>query len=373
MSAVKFHWRLAHGSEGATVSRAYIDSLEQTGMPDLEYGRRFCKRAEELGIDSLLTAFDWSRPDPMFLAAGLGLATERIKFIIAYRSGLICPTSFVQQLNTLSAMIGGRFSLNIVAGEQPEEQRCYGDWLPHDERYARATEFLAICRALWRREEPVNFEGRYYKVAGAKINTPFVAPDRTFPEIFVAGHSRAAEELALRQGTIWIRMAETPQAMAAKGSAVLAAGKELGVRCAIIGGRTRGEALKKAYALVAEKRDGFDDRAAEREFMRKTDSVNIRATYELADTEWLAPWLWTGAVRTHGAPSVAIIGSPREIADGIEELMRAGITQFIFGGWPKLEAMEFFGEEVLPLVREPKELASRAGGGSAMTPILAGA
>lgn len=357
MSALKFHWRLAQSGETPGASRAHHDSLAVTGLPDLEQRLRFCRRAEELGIDSLLTAFDWSRPDPILLATALGLGTKTIKFIIAYRSGLICPTSFVQQLNTLSTLIGGRFSLNIVAGEQPDEQRCYGDHLPHDERYARAGEFLHICRALWRREEPVNFDGRYYQVEGAKINTPFLAPDRDFPEIFIAGNSQQARDLALREGTLWMRMADAPEAMYAGGKDVLAAGKELGVRCSIIGGRTRGEALQKAYALITQHR-GFDDAAAEREFMRKSDSVNVRTTYALADREWLTPWLWTGAVRTHGAPSVAILGSPREIAEGIEELAAAGISQFIFGGWPKLETMEFFGEEVLPLIHQPKELAA---------------
>jgi alkanesulfonate monooxygenase len=357
MSTVKFHWRLLTGGEIQGGSRAHQDSLASTGLPDIEARLRFCRRAEELGIDSLLTAFDWARPDPILLSAALGLATEKIKFIIAYRSGLICPTSFVQQLNTLSTLINGRFSVNVVAGEQPPEQHCYGDWLPHDERYARTGEFLAICRAFWQRDEPVNFNGRYYKVEGGKINTPFVSPDRDFPELFIAGGSPQSRELAISQGTLWMRMADTPRNMREKGADVLAAGNELGVRCAIIGGRTRGEALAKAYALVAEKR-GFDDSAGEREFMRNSDSVNVRTTYALAENEWLTPWLWTGAVRTHGAPSVAILGSPREIADGIEELIEAGITQFIFGGWPKMESMEFFGEEVLPQIRQPKELAA---------------
>ncbi len=357
MKTLKFHWRLARGGEVPDASRALHDATAETGLPDLAERIPFCRRAEELGIDSLLTAFDWSRPDPILLTAGLGLATEKIKFIIAYRSGLICPTSFVQQLNTLSAMINGRFSLNIVAGEKADEQHGYGDWLPHDQRYARTEEFLAICRALWRRDGPVDFAGRFYRVEGARVSTPFIAPDRDFPEIFIAGHSQQARELALRQGTLWMRMANTPEAMREEGADVLAAGKDLGIRCSIIGGRTRGEALEKAYALIRQPR-GAEDAAAEREFMRLSDSVNIRDTYALAEKEWLAPWLWTGAVRTHSAPAVSIIGSPREIADGIEELASAGITQFIFSGWPKLESMEFFGEEVMPLIRQPKEIAA---------------
>jgi alkanesulfonate monooxygenase len=354
----KFHWRLTQGGERHGASRGFQASLADTGKPDLEQRIRFCRRAEELGIDSLLTDFGWSKPDPMILCSAIGLATERIKFIIAYRSGLICPTSFVQQTNTLSTLIDGRFSINVIAGDTPEEQRYYGDWLPHDERYARTEEFLAVCRALWRREGPVDFDGKYYKVAGGRINTAFTAPDRDFPELFIAGNSAQARDLAISQGTIWMQIPSTPEAMRERGADVLAAGKELGVRCSIIGGRTRGEALRKAYELVSEKRDGFDDGAKEREFMRRSDSVNVKTTYALAETEWLTPWLWTGAVRTHGAPCIAIVGSPREIAAGVEEFIDAGVSQFILAGWPKLESMEFFGEEVLPLIRQPKEMAA---------------
>ena len=359
MHDIKFHWRLTQGGEKPGASRGFQASLAETGAADLEQRIRFCRRAEECGIDSLLTDFGWSKPDPMFIAAAVGMHTEKIKFIVAYRSGLICPTSFVQQLNTLSTIIDGRFSINVIAGDTPEEQRYYGDWLPHDERYARTEEFLAVCRALWRRDGPVDFEGKYYRVAGGRINTPFTAPDRTFPELFIAGNSKQAHDLAISQGTIWMQIPDTPAKMGEKGADVLAAGKELGVRCSIIGGRTRGEALEAAYSLVAQKREGYDDGAKEREFMKKSDSVNVRTTYAVAgETEWLTPWLWTGAVRTHGAPCIAIVGSPSEIAAGIEEYIDAGVSQFIFAGWPKLESMEFFGEEVLPLIRRRAPIAA---------------
>lgn len=359
MPPAKFHWRLMQGGETDALSRGHAASLAATGLPDIEAQARFCRIAEDCGIDSLLTDFGWSKPDPMFLAAAIGQLAQKIKFIIAYRPGLICPTSFVHQLNTLSALIGGRFSVNVVQGDLPEEQRYFGDWLPHDERYARAGEFLAICRALWRGDGPVDFEGRYYRVEGAKLNTPFVAPDRTFPELFIAGNSAQAETLAIEQGTIWMQIADAPDVITSRGQRVLAAGKELGLRLSVVGAPTRGAALERCAALVAPK--GFDDGAKEREFVRKSDSVNVRSTYELGGrVEWLRPWLWTGAVRTHGAPCIAAVGSPEEIADGFMEYIEAGVTQFILAGWPKLEEMIFFGAEVLPLIRK-KEAAILAG------------
>ena len=110
----------------------------------------FARHAEEAGIDSVLISFSRYEPDPFLVSCALGQATKKLKFIIAYRSGLMQPTTFVQQINTLSGLIGGRLSLNIVAGSSTLEQHGYGDFLAHDERYARAEEFLAVCHAFWR-------------------------------------------------------------------------------------------------------------------------------------------------------------------------------------------------------------------------------
>src|SRR6185295_7399422 len=120
---LRFHWRLPQGGEQSGASRAYQASLAAAGLPDLDAQIQFARAAEASGIDSLLVDFGWSKPDPILLATALGLATTTIRFIIAHRSGLMSPTAFVQQVNTLSALIDGRFSLNIVAGHSPEEQR----------------------------------------------------------------------------------------------------------------------------------------------------------------------------------------------------------------------------------------------------------
>ncbi len=96
---------------------------------------RFARQAEESGIDSVLISFSRYEPDPLLVACALGRETERLKYIVAFRSGLHQPGAFVQMVNTLSQLIGGRVSLNLVAGSSREEQHGYGDFLAHDERY----------------------------------------------------------------------------------------------------------------------------------------------------------------------------------------------------------------------------------------------
>src|SRR5262245_46597444 len=170
-------------------------------LPDMNGWIQFARCAEEVGIDSVLLSFSRYEPDTMLVACAVGRATTKLKFIVAYRLGLMQPTSFVQQVNTLSGLIQGRVALNIVAGSSTLEQRGYGDFLDHDERYARADEFLAIARSFWQRNGDVNFAGKYWRVEHGKLLTPFQSPDRTMPEIYVSGHSEQARALALARGS----------------------------------------------------------------------------------------------------------------------------------------------------------------------------
>ncbi|HEV7395815.1 MAG TPA: LLM class flavin-dependent oxidoreductase, partial [Pyrinomonadaceae bacterium] len=158
---LRFHWMLPKGGEVAlskpqTPQEAARYRIQATASdspaprPDMKGWVRFAQHAEAAGIDSVLISFSRYEPDPFVVSCALGLATEKLKFIAAYRSGLMQPTTFVQQMNTLSALIQGRVSLNVVAGSSKAEQHGYGDFLAHDERYARAEEFLAVCHSFWR-------------------------------------------------------------------------------------------------------------------------------------------------------------------------------------------------------------------------------
>jgi alkanesulfonate monooxygenase len=61
---------------------------------------------------------------------------------------------------------------------------------------------------------------------------------------------------------------------------------------------------------------------------------------------------------------MAIVGSPDEVADALFDFRAAGITQFLFMGWPDMEEMSNFHAEVLPRVRarEAAEQQVRSGG-----------
>ena len=343
---MRFHWSMS--SAGDTWRGAQARAV-QSGIPNVDAYLELCRTAEDCNIESLLVAMGAHRPDPCTLAAALGMLTTKIKFMVACRSGLISPTSFVQQVNTISALTQGRICVNMVGGHTPEEQRYYGDFLDHDERYDRTDEFLTICNSLWSGAPEVNFSGKYFQVEKARLNTPFVYGRG--PEIFVGGASSKAVDLAIKHASCFWTLPAGPEELFSRVHRVLQAGVDVGLLVSLIARPTRAEATNAAKNMLVA--IGNLPRKNQKEFLRRSDSVAFSMTLAMAELEpeWLTRCLWTGAVPYLGAPSIALVGSFQDIADALWEYKQGGITQFLFMGWPDIEEMKLFSREVLPLVR----------------------
>ena len=324
-------------------------STSPAALPDMEGWVRFARSAEEAGIESVLLSFSRYEPDTIFVACAVGRATTKLKFIVAYRSGLMQPTTFVQQINTLSALISGRVALNIVAGSSTVEQRGYGDFLEHDERYARAGEFLAVCHSFWRNEAEVDFFGKYFRVECGKLLTPFVAPDRSAPEIYVSGHSEQAQQLALTQGSCWLRLIDTPEKLSPLVTRFREHGVEVCLRLCVICRKTREEAVRAAESLLPDDDIGKQERG----ILSRSDSQTLKQALAAADdVGWLNEHLWAGLVPYYGSSAITLLGSAEELAETFLEYKRIGVSQFIISGWPKLDEMLIFGRDVIPLIRD---------------------
>jgi alkanesulfonate monooxygenase len=351
---LRFHWSL---SQAGGQLRGSMRREDMPGVPSFDAQLELCLCAERSGIESMLMAIGFTRPDPLLLSVALGRRTERVKFLIACRAGLLAPTAFVQQVNTASHLIGGRITINMVTGHTPDELRYYGPCLPHDERYEQQDEFLQVCRALWRRDGEVCFVGRHYQVEGAVVGTPFASPEGA-PEIYLGGTSPQAAEIAARHASCLWQIAEAPDRLRPVADRLRAQGTELGLLVALIARSTRDEARAAATALVES--FGPEARQVHERLSRTTDSVGFTRTYDLAGgADWATPVLWTGAVPYLGPPSVALVGSADDVAAALLEYQAAGVSQFLFLGWPDVAEMTFFGREVLPRVRRAEQKARR--------------
>jgi alkanesulfonate monooxygenase len=370
---LRFHWMLPKGGEvvvGASQTpeeacRYRIESTTSASvapLPDLDGWTHFARRAEEAGIDSVLISFSRYEPDPITISAALLRETPKLRYMLAYRSGLMQPATFVQQINTLSALGGGRVSINMVAGSSAAEQRGYGDFLSHDERYARAAEFLAACQAFWQASGEVDFEGRYYRIEKGKLHTPFVS-ERTLtgctsPEIYVSGHSEEAERLAFAQGTSWLRVIDTPEKVAPHVARARANGVGICLRLCIICRPTREEAIAVKDALLADDATRRREVAAARNDETQLHTVTLKNDSRMyaervagGGEDWLNRTIFTGFVPFYGPVWTTLIGTPRELADAFLAYREIGVTEFILSGWPEVDELEIFGREVVPLVR----------------------
>jgi alkanesulfonate monooxygenase len=261
-------------------------------------------------------------------------------------------------VNTLSQLIGGRLSLNLVAGSSGEEQRGYGDFLAHDERYERAEEFLAVCQAFWQSRDgsEVGFDGKYYRVEGGSLRSPFRAPDRTAPEVYVSGHSDQARRLARERGSCWLRVIDTPETLRPQVAEAREGGIEVCLRLCIVCRPTRDEAVRAVETLLPDDHDAWARTTAARD-----DSRMYREASACSRGAWLNRLLWAGFAPQYGPVWTTLLGSPEDLAGTLLEYQRLGVTQFIISGWPELDEMVIFGRDVLPLVREAERRRAREG------------
>ncbi len=97
--------------------------------------------------------------------------TRRIEF-----GPLVSPVSFRHPVLTAHMAIavdnlsGGRLRLGLGAGWAEREHTNFGfDLLPLGQRFARFEEALEVITGLLRRDEPINFEGKYFRLHEAML------------------------------------------------------------------------------------------------------------------------------------------------------------------------------------------------------------
>jgi alkanesulfonate monooxygenase len=357
MTPLHFHWFLPTQGDG----RGLIET-GGTGPPgtagglrdsSVSYLARIATAAEDLGFEAALTPTGGWCDDAWVVTAMLSEVSERLKFLIAFRPGLISPTLAAQMAATFQWHSGGRLLLNVVTGGDSEEQRAFGDFLAKDDRYRRTGEFLEIVRRLWGGER-VDFAGEHLSVEGAAIHR---APEPA-PQIYFGGSSPIAGEIAAAHSDVYLTWGEPPAAVAEKVAWVsaLAAerGRELrfGIRLHVISRDSAEEAWAEAERLLSTV--DAETIAQVQERLHRSESVGQKRMLALhggsaADLE-VAPNLWAGVGLGRGGAGTALVGSHEEVAERIEEYARVGITEFVLSGYPHLEELYWFGEGVMPLL-----------------------
>src|SRR5262245_30611760 len=108
------------------------------------------------------------------------------------------PAMLAQSALTLDHLSGGRFILGLGSGEK-ENIAPYG--FDFSKPIGRFEEAITVIRRLWESDGPVDFEGRFFRLQHARLDTePYAG---RFPQIWVGGNSPRMLDITGRLADGW--------------------------------------------------------------------------------------------------------------------------------------------------------------------------
>jgi alkanesulfonate monooxygenase SsuD/methylene tetrahydromethanopterin reductase-like flavin-dependent oxidoreductase (luciferase family) len=155
------------------------------------------------------------RPDAMTILAALAAVTEHLGLAATLTTTYHEPLEVARQLATLDHLSAGRAAWNLVTSTDAVTGANVrrGAYLPYEDRYARATELLALCDKLWRDGPgPFSANGDQVSLQG---DWDLPTPPQGRPVILQAGDSDAGREFAAAHADgIFTRHASIPDGQA---------------------------------------------------------------------------------------------------------------------------------------------------------------
>ncbi|TGD84997.1 LLM class flavin-dependent oxidoreductase [Mycolicibacterium sp. CH28] len=329
----------------------------------IDYLASIVRAAETFGFTAALIPTGAWCEDAFITAALLARETTSLGFLVAFRPGLVSPTLSAQMAATFARHAPGRILLNVVVGGEAHEQRAFGDHLDKDARYERADEFLDVVRRLWH-GETVTAHGDHISIEGASLATP----PNPVPPLYFGGSSAAAGPVAAHHADVYLTWGEPPAAVREKIEWIRALAAEqgrtvrFGIRLHTISRDDADEAWSQADKLVAALDEdtvrsaqaglGRSQSEGQRRMLALHEANRTDGSWHNARSLEIAPNLWAGVGLVRGGAGTALVGSHTDVADRIAEYAEIGIDEFIFSGYPHLEELFWFGEGVVPILRE---------------------
>ncbi len=334
-----------------------ISSMEGMLEADWSSTAALAKLADEMEFEAIVpigrwkgfggvTDFNGAGFECFTFAAGVGAQTRNPAVFATSHVPSIHPVMAAKQATTVDHISGGRFTLNIVTGWHKAEIEIFGsEMLEHDERYVCAAEWLEIILRLWTEDEPVDHEGRYYKVKQAR-HRPFPI-QRPRPALMSAGSSKAGRNFAAKYCDVGFTTldAHDPASMRARVDSYrrLAReeyGREIQVwtNAYVFQGETEAEAKRLYHYCVHEKGDWEAAGNLLTTLGVHSQGLPPEALERLKE-HFIAGWA--------GYP---LIGTKDQVVDGLAALSEAGFDGVVLSWAPYLSGMRQFQAETLPLV-----------------------
>lgn len=346
---IKFAYWVPNVSGGLVIS-----DIPQRTRWDYDYNRKLAQIAERAGFEYALTQIrftagygaDNQHESVTFSQALLG-ATEKLRVIAAILPGPWNPTLAAKQIATISHLSNARIAVNIVSGWFRGEFKAIGEpWLDHEERYLRSEEFIRCLKGVWQ-QESFTFAGDFYRYRDYSLKPKPLDPQ---PEVFQGGSSRAARDMASRVSDWYFTNGNTPEGIRQQVDDIQhkAAQNSHRVKIGVNGFVIARETEQQAQQVLQEILDHANPDAV-KGFQHEVK--NAGSASPEGEGNWAKSTL-DDLVQYNDGFKTNLIGTPQQIAERIIALKEAGADLLLLGFLHFQEEVEFFGREVIPLVRE---------------------
>jgi F420-dependent oxidoreductase-like protein len=172
--------------------------------------------AERLGVDSVWTAEAYGS-DCLTPLAWWGARTTSVRLgTNIMQMSARTPAATAMAAITLDHLSGGRFMLGLGASGPQVVEGWYGQ--PYPRPLARTREYVAILRAIFAREAPVEHDGAFFQLphrGGTGLGKPLkstVHPLRTDLPVLLAAEGPKNVALAAEIGDGWLPFLFSPKA-----------------------------------------------------------------------------------------------------------------------------------------------------------------
>lgn len=332
-----------------------VSNIEQRTDWSYDYNVRLAQTAEQAGFDYALTQIRFTagynaenQHESVSFSHGILAKTERLKVIAAILPGPWKPALAAKQLATIDHLSNGRIAINVVSGWFRGEFDAIGEeWPEHDERYARSEEFIRSLKGVWTQNN-FNFEGKYYQFKDYTLSPkPLQKPHI---EIFQGGSSRAARDMASRVSDWYFTNGNTAEELKKQIDDIREKAKannhsvKIGVNAFVIARDNEEEAQAVLQEIISKA-----NVQAVKSFGEATREAG--AASQEGEGNW-AQSTFKDLVQYNDGFRTNLIGTPQQIAERIIELKKVGVDLILSGFLHFIEEVEYFGQKVLPLVRE---------------------
>lgn len=349
MTKVDFGWFLPTMGDSEIIGPV-------TREPSLEYLEQVVRAAEDAGFGFALVPVGTTCYDAWLGSAIVAARTERLKFLVAMRPGFVSPTLAAKMSNTYDQLTRGRVMINVVTGGYPAELAADGDFLDHDERYARTQEFMQVVRRAWTEPKRWDHEGKYFRVEQGWVRPkPYTKPH---PPFYFGGASEAGKKVGAEEADVYLLWGETLDMVKERiedmreRAAAIGRALRFGMRIHVVVRESEEEAWAAANHLISEIPDEYE--SAIGKIHAKTDSEGEKRQQMMRKQNGekedlvIAPNLWTGIGKARVGVGTALVGSGENVAKRLQEYVDLGIDTFILSGYPHLEEAQRFGQYVMP-------------------------